>query len=164
MKKSGELPIEVFFLKYAFPCAFITLQRGRLTQVEFDELENAAINNLIIERSRLEKIFVPAFRRMKKLAKKTGLDVWSKDLMKEYYHNRHNEIIEAKEESYKYAPLVLRELCKVMPALVVSEKDGSYVVQLENNKRRPVMSLCGKLNKGDRVMVHYGYAVSFLDQ
>jgi hypothetical protein len=157
-----QLPIEVYFLKYAFPCAFITLQRGRLTQEEFDQLENAALNNEVLDRKWLEKIFVPAFRRMSRLAEEKKMEVWSHELMREYYYNRHNEIIDAREESYKYAPEILCELCKVLRAEVIGTNGENAVVKLPGGKKRPVMNLCGKLKKGDKVMVHYGYAVELV--
>ena len=57
MEGNIQMKSEVFFLKYAFPCSFIILQRGEITQEEFDQLEKAAINEDILPRKKLEKIF-----------------------------------------------------------------------------------------------------------
>jgi len=160
--KKSSLPLEVYFLKYAFPCSFITLQRGRISQKEFDEMEKAALEDKVLERKYLEKIFTPAFRRMKKLAEKKGMKVWSKKLMREYYWKHHNEIIDKRQESYRYAPAVLRDLCRIVSGVVKGMKGKYFLVLLETGKIRPVMSLCGDLTTGERVMVHYGYACECL--
>lgn len=161
---STELPLEVYFLKYAFPCSFVTLQRGRIDRREFEDLERAAINGQIIERSRLEKIFVPAFKRIKKLAKEMRVDVWSYEAMREYFIKKHNEIIDAGEESYAKAPPLLRELCKVREARVlkVIKESGNNVavVNFSDGKNRSVLTdLVGPVKAGEVVTVHYGYIV-----
>lgn len=161
--RGEELSVEDYFLRYAFPCSFITLQRGRISQGEYEELERAAHGDGSVTREKLEKIFSPAIRRMKKLALEKGMRMWSMELLRAYYWKRHNEIIEAREESYAHAPEVLCELCRIVEGVVVGapgvgDVDRAWVVKLSNGKTRPVMSLCGLLKVGDRVMVHYGYA------
>jgi len=158
-----ELPVEVYFLKYAFPCAFISLQRGRIDQSEYEMLEDAAINNRVIPKEQLEEVFVPAIRRMKRLADKMDLDVWSRVLLEEYYIKQHNQIIDEGIEDYAHAPEVLRELCKVRMAEIIEVKGDLAVAKLENGKDRAVQSdLVGMLKVGDKVMVHYGYVVEKL--
>lgn len=174
-----DMPVEVYFLKYAFPCAFITLQRGRITRAEFEMLERGAIGGegtgrLVAKcgddakvkypavlRADLERIFAPAMRRLKKLAAETGYAMWSRELIEEYYFKNHNKIIDEGEGDYCKAPAVLRELCKIFPAKVVSfgSVEGAAVVKLPGGKLRAVNTLItGPLKKGDHVMVHYGYA------
>lgn len=153
-----DLSEEVYFLKYAFPCAFVTLQRRKITQEEYDELESAAYENGKISRERLTKVFAPAVRRMKKLAEEKVMELWSKELMKEYYWHRHNEIIDSRDESYAKAPDFLCELCRIVRAEVVRVEKNGYVVKIDNKRTRSVMSLCGVLDVGDQVMIHYGYA------
>lgn len=203
-----SMPVEVYFLKYAFPCAFITLQRGRISQSEFEMLERAAIAGAVVARADLERIFAPAMRRLRKLAEKKGYEMWSRELVAEYYFTNHNRIIDEGEGDYGNAPEVLRELCKIFPAVVVRFEQNSLgqsashtsvlqggvqeeshtsmllrtfevdtnsvggvrafeadtnnvgvVVKMPGGKLRAVNTLLvGKLNEGDRVMVHYGYA------
>lgn len=151
---------EVYFLKYAFPCAFVILQRGKISQHEYEELERAAVTGVLVDREKLEKIFVKAFKRMKVLAVEMGVDMWSRELMQEYFWNRHNQIIDAGEGSYAHAPEILKELCRILPAKVEKVVGDNVVVRFENGKTRPVsIDLVGVLASGDRVMVHYGYAV-----
>ncbi len=179
-----SMPVEAYFLKYAFPCAFITLQRGRITKAEFEMLEDAAVNGEAVARSDLDRIFAPAMRRLHKLAEETGFEMWSRELVEEYYFKNHNQIIDEGEGDYGKAPEVLCELCKIFPAVVVqsgvqkelhtSEELRTFeaetnnvgvVVELPGGKLRAVnTALTGALKKGDRVMVHYGYACEKLTE
>lgn len=154
---------ELYFLKYAFPCAFITFQRGRISRSEFEKLEDAAVNNEVVLREDLERIFAPAMRRLKKLSKETGLEFWSRELLEEYYFKNHNKIIEEGEGDYGKAPAVLRELCKIFPATIESSQKDTAVAVLPDGKKRAVNTcLVGSLKPGDRVMIHYGYAAEVL--
>jgi hypothetical protein len=159
-----KIRAEVFFLKYAFPCAFITLQRGKITKREYDFLWKCAVKGKPVSRETLERVFAAASRRIREMSLRKKMQPWSLEALREYYWRRHNEIIDKRLESYKFAPLVLRELCKVMPARVLMLKRKVAVVKFEGSgKTRAVMTdLVGKLKKGDRVMVHYGYAVERL--
>ncbi len=159
-----SMPAELYFLKYAFPCAFITLQRGRISNSEFEKLEDAAVNGKVILREDLERIFAPAMRRLKKLSKETGLEFWSRELLEEYYFKNHNEIIEEGEGDYGKAPEILRELCKVFPATVESIREDTAVVVLPDGGKRAVNTcLVGLVEPGDKVMIHYGYAAEVLE-
>ncbi len=158
-----SMPVELYFLKYAFPCAFITLQRGRISSAEFKRLEDAAVNNKIVLRQDLERIFAPAMRRLKKLSNETGLKMWSRDLLEEYYFNNHNVIIEEGEGDYGKAPEILRELCKIFPAIVESVQKETAVAVLPNGRKRAVNTcLVGPVKLGDKVMIHYGYVAEVL--
>ena len=162
-RKFQEMKIEAYFLKYAFPCAFITLQRGGIDQKTYDRLERAAVKGEVLPRDLLEKVFVAAFRRMEKLAKEKKCGVWNMDLIREYYWVAHNKLIRQGEGSYRFAPPALKKLCGILPASVEKVIGKTAVVKFKNGGRRPVMTdLCGRLKKGDRVIVHYGYAVEKL--
>jgi len=157
------MKIEAYFLKYAFPCAFITLQRGGIDQKTYDRLEEAAVKGRALPRELLESVFKAAFRRMGVLAREMGLDVWDFALIREYYWKRHNVLIRQGEGNYRYAPAALKKLCRIVPATVEKVKGDTAVVKFKNGTTRPVITdLCGRVIKGDLVMVHYGYAVEKL--
>jgi|WetSurMetagenome_2_1015567.scaffolds.fasta_scaffold417754_1 hypothetical protein len=159
----GALKPEAYFLKYAFPCAFIGMQRGRFDEATHLRLEKAAVSGKFLSFEELAKYFPPALRRIAALKKKTGHEKWDTALIRDYFWNEHNKIIDARGEGYKTAPPALCELCKVLEGQVISVKDGVAVVRFAGGKRRAVMTkLVGSLKKGDKVMVHYGYAVEKL--
>lgn len=157
------MKIEAYFLKYAFPCAFITLQRGGIDAKTYDRLEKAAVAGRALPRELLESVFKAAFRRMGVLAREKKCGVWDLDLIREYYWKRHNILIRQGEGNYRYAPPALKKLCRIESAIVEKISGKTAVVKFRNGGKRPVMTdLCGVLKKGDRVMVHYGYAVEKL--
>jgi len=151
--------VEAYFLKYAFPCAFITLQRGAIDAKTYNRLERAAVKGESLPRPTLEKVFAAADRRMDILVKENGYEKWSMKLVRDYYWKWHDRFIKEGEGSYAFAPDILKELCRVLPGTVMKAAKDTAVVKLKGGKVRPVMtSLVGPVRKGDKVMVHYGYA------
>tara|TARA_Y100000310_G_C20641106_1_gene793935 strand:+ start:744 stop:1214 length:471 start_codon:yes stop_codon:yes gene_type:complete len=153
---------EVIFLKYAFPCSFILRQRNEITQQQYDQLEDAAINNTTLPKELLEKYFHRAFERISKLAIQNNKDKWDLEIIKKYFLENHNEIIEEGMYSYAKAPNTLKELCKVQKAKIIDIIDDNLIVEF-NNKTRPVMNVLTPNAKiGDTATIHYGYAVEIL--
>jgi hydrogenase maturation factor len=161
MKKNNpKISPEVFFIKYAYPCAFIIKQRQEINDDELEELRVSAVEEKPLAREKLEKIFFRAFERIVILAKEMKKDKWDIDVLRAYFITRHNEIIEEGMYSYAKAPESLRNLCKVHKAKVIEKKDDVLVVEYDNGKTRPVMNeLTPTAKVGDFVTIHYGYAV-----
>jgi hydrogenase maturation factor len=156
---------EIYFLKYAFPCAFIKLQRGKITKRQYDSLHSAALGKKNINRSTLEKFFAVPVGHIKLIAKKMNVDDWSIEAIREYFWEKHDAVIDSGDGFYADAPKVLCELCRVEPAEVLRKGGNWAVVKFANNKKRSVLSeLVPRLKKGDRVIVHYGYIVEKLDK
>jgi len=154
------MKIEAYFLKYAFPCAFITLQRGGIDRKTYDRLEKAAIEGRALPRKLLEKVFAAADRRMDILVREKKYKKWSFELVRDYYWKWHDMFIKDGEGSYAFAPKVLKDLCRVLPGMVVRGGGEAVVVRFKGGRVRPVLTdLTGPLKKGDKVIVHYGYAV-----
>ena len=151
---------EVLFLKYAFPCAFVIRQRGEINEEEFKRLEEAAIHNKVLPREMLERIFFRAFERIKIVAQSMKRDIWDAEVIRAYFVKKHNAIIDEGMYSYATAPPSLKDLCKVHKATVKDIKDDILIVEYGTGKRRPVMkSLVPNAKKGDKVTIHYGYAI-----
>jgi hypothetical protein len=156
---AGGLSVEAYFLKYAFPCAFITLQRGAIDAKTYDRLEKAAVRGESLTRKTLEKVFAAANRRMNILVKEHGYEKWSMQLVHDYYWKWHDRFIKDGEGSYEFAPKILKDLCRVRQGTVIRGGKQAAVVRFKGGKTRPVMTaLTGPLKKGDKVTVHYGYA------
>ncbi|MBS3147183.1 hypothetical protein J4471_05830 [Candidatus Woesearchaeota archaeon] len=151
---------EIYFLKYAFPCSFIIKQRNEISQSEYNLLEESAIRDIKLSRKFLEKIFFRAFERIDKVAADLNKDRWNLEVIKEYFINRHNDIIEQGMYSYAQAPESLKNLCKIHTGKVIDISREYLIVEYEQDKHRPVLSsLVKKVKKGDFVTIHYGYAV-----
>lgn len=150
---------QILFLRYAFPCAGVTLARGKITQKEFDFLEKSALNQIPAAWDALERIFVPAWRRIREVAKKLGLDVYSETTIRAYYRDFHNGYIEEGDGSYKYAPDALKNLCRVEKARVEEVHNNYYIVAIGKKKRAVSNELYLGAGKRDFIAAHYGYAV-----
>lgn len=160
--------VENFFLRYAFPCAQIIVQRREISDVEYKELERIAINNEKISKKRLEKVFHRAFEFIESLAKRMNKDKWDIEVIKEYFYNDHNRSICEGEGVYKNAPEMLKELSMVHVATVIKADGEVLTVEYEdttgNKKQRNVFnSFVPQAKVGDRVRTHYGYAVEVVD-
>jgi hypothetical protein len=153
---------EKYFLKYAFPCAFLKLERKEITDKEYKELESKFLEGDSVSRSKLEKIFKPAFIRIKRLAKKMNKDYWNFDVMKEYWLNEHNKLIEENDGGYSEQTEKFKDLCRIHVAEII-EKDGNkFIVQYSNKKRRVYNSILPEADRGDRVTIHFKYAIEKL--
>jgi hypothetical protein len=166
---SEKMKPELIFLKYAFPCSTVLRQRNEITQEMLEKLEDAAINNKIISRDILEKIYFRAISRMKALANERNKNYFCEEIIREYFTKRHNEILDGHISGKnndmgidvdKNTPSSLRYLCKVFKARVMEKKENYYIVEYDNKKLRPVLnSLLPDAKIGDVITIHYGYAV-----
>ncbi len=162
---------EILFLRYAFPCSFVIMQRGEITKETFYELERSAITGENVNRDLLEKIYFRAITRMKALAKEKNADYFSEDLIREYFTKRHNELLDGMFVNIgdkgididKNAPPALKQLCKVFKSKIIKKDSDYYIAEyFDNNvrKTRPVSnSLLPDAEVGGEVTIHYGYAV-----
>ena len=111
----------------------------------------------------LAKIFPLALGHIESISKDKKADKWSVEAIREYFWEKHDDVIEAGEGFYANAPRVLCELCRVLPAEVQRTGGNWAVVKFADGKKRSVLTeLVPGLKKGDRVMVHYGYIVEKL--
>ncbi|MBT4416586.1 hypothetical protein HOC80_00605 [archaeon] len=149
------MDVEHYFLRYAFPCAHILLDWKEITQEQFDELKDISINNKPVERALLEKVFFRAFEKIKDWH---GEDYWHMDVMKKYWHERHNQEIAEGVGTYATAPESFKNLSKVFKAKVLEVKNGTLLVEYENGKRRVFNDFVQDALIGDFVFIHFGYA------
>tara|TARA_Y100000310_G_scaffold265358_2_gene276374 strand:+ start:7715 stop:8188 length:474 start_codon:yes stop_codon:yes gene_type:complete len=156
------MDIEHYFLRYAFPCAHILLDWKEITQQEFDELKDCAINDKPVERALLEKYFFRAFEKIKDWH---GPDYWHMDVMQKYWHYRHNEEIDAGVGTYATAPEMFKEMSRVFKAKVLEVKDNTLLVEYKPGKTRRVMNdFVPEAKVGDYVFIHFGYAAEMVSK
>jgi len=150
---------EQYFFRYAFPCAHIILQRGGLTQEEYDKLEQRFLNNNPPARQELERIFTNAFKFVDKLAKELNKSRWDEEIIYKYWKSYHNEVIDKSIGNFKTAPEAFKNLCKVHLAEVIDSKEQILIVRYENKTRAIHNVFFPEIKFGDKVKVHYAYAV-----
>ena len=165
-----------YFLKYAFPCAFVLLQQKKISDAEYKDLKKSFDNNETVSKEILEKLFPSAFRRIRIIAErecKKGRinDYWDIEIIKKYFMSQeHNMFIDNNDGDYKYFPESFKELCRIHVGEVIDrDKDkatGEDVLTVEyfdKKKRLEKRKVIGKLvpdaNIGDKVTIHFAFAV-----
>ncbi|MBD3252802.1 hypothetical protein GF386_03665 [Candidatus Pacearchaeota archaeon] len=155
---TNEIP-ENHFFKYAFPCSHILLESNKITKKEFEDLKNKFLNKKNPDKKSLERIFPAAFRRIKKLAEKLGRHYWDYEVIKQYWEKEHNRLINNDEDGYGKQPESFKDLCKITTAKIIDKKQNLLIVEYNNKKRIVFDNLIKSVNIGDRVKIHYAYAI-----
>ncbi|MFH1638213.1 MAG: HypC/HybG/HupF family hydrogenase formation chaperone [Candidatus Woesearchaeota archaeon] len=148
---------EQYFLRYAFPCAFVLLNQKRITKEEYDELEKAFYETKVLSREKLESVFASAFRRIKALAK--GKDYWDIEVLREYFVSYHNQCIDEGEGDYSKFPKDFRELCKVKKCRILKKEEDVLTVEMDGVKKAVLGKILPEAKENDYVYVHLGVAV-----
>ena len=149
---------EEYFFIYAYPCAEVLKDLGFINGKTLEYINKKRKENEAISKEELEKIFKEAFRRIKIIAKEMNKDYWDKEVIKEYFLKRHNEFIDNNDGYYANLGDTIKELCKVNIGKVTAIKDNILTVNY-NNKERKIVNETLKLNIGDKVSFHFGFAV-----
>lgn len=157
--KKEEESVESYFFKYAFPCAQVKLRLGSLRKEEYNQLKELFLENKSPSKEELEKTFPPAFRRIRKLAGKMGRDIWDLEVIKEYWTDNHNKVIDEGDGMYGEASESFKDLCKVHAAEVIEEKENKLVVKYEDKERIVSDFLVPDVKTRDKVRIHFAYAV-----
>lgn len=165
-EKKEELISEVheaperYFLKYAYPCSFVLVEQGRITEKKRKELEKKLLGNKPIDRNELEALFPAAFKRIKELAEEMERDAWDLAVIKEYFFGeKHNDFIEKKDGMYAVFGPTFKELCKIHKAEVIARKNNVLTVKYNSVERNVFATLVPDAKKGDKVTVHLAFAI-----
>lgn len=152
----------LYFLKYAFPCAYVLCDRGRMSAEDYDFLQKAAVEGRDVPFEKLEVLFPEAFRRMREVAAQFGLQQHSLAVIKKYFREEHNKYIDAGDGAYAMAPETFREFCKVKECPVLEKKvvDGKLFLRVEKGKwvQAPFFAPVD-ISVGSVVTVHHALAV-----
>lgn len=156
-----KLPVEVYFLRYAFPCAFVIKEKNEISQQEYDDLERAAVEGFTVAKPILERIFHRAFYHISNLSKNMEKDKWDYEVIEEYFTNYHNHIIEMGEGAYATAPEKMKELSKVKQGRIIGRRNDILKITFNGSGEiRAVLNhFVPDAKIGEKVRVHYGYAV-----
>ncbi len=159
--------VERYFLRYSFACAHVLLEQKRITDKEYNELENCVNKDHPMSRERLEHLFPAAFRRIKQVAKDMGKDCWNRDVMKRYFRIEHNKYIDMGDGMYGRMGDIFKDMCKVHEATIKEkiEKKGKefYKVTYDHKERIVLANLLPDTKIGDKITIHHFYAVEKLD-
>ncbi|MBW2967597.1 hypothetical protein KY362_03860 [Candidatus Woesearchaeota archaeon] len=154
MSDAYALKPEVYFLRYAFPCARVLVDfRKTLTEEEFEQMRKAVETDTPMDRTYLEEKFDHAVEGIRKVSD----DVWNVKNIRKYFWECHEEHLSTD------LPQIVCRLCVVKPGKLVKkiEKNGQifFRTEISADDVRSVMPLYKDAKVGDTAMIHYGYAV-----
>lgn len=162
----GELSPEQYFLRYAFPCAHVLCDQGRMTEEDYVLLQKLARIGGDITFNQLEEFFPAAFKRIHEVADKEGKDPHSLAIIKQYFLHDHQEYIDAGDGMYAKMPKSFGEFCKVKKLKVLDKKFLNDELFLRVGDERWVRAPFFKEDRikvGDTVTVHHAFAVELVD-
>lgn len=140
---------EVYFLKYAFPCARVAVDVQKvMTEEEYAMIEDAVKNDKVLDREVIERLFPKAFRELHKLAD----DPWKVEVIRDYFWNKHDKTITPS------LPPTVKRLCVVKKGKIEKKLGEAFRVRIDDDDVRVVLALYDA-EVGDEAMIHYGYAV-----
>lgn len=162
LREGTEEKAEKYFFSYAFPCAQSKLYSGSLSEEDYRFLNKLFLQRKAPDRETFERIFPAAFFRLGKLAKKMNKNKWDLAVLKEYWRNNHNEIVEHGDGMYVWETEEQKDLCKVHEAEII-KKEGEWLIVRYKGKQRKVSGfLVPNAEIGDIVTIHYFHAVEKL--
>lgn len=140
------------FLKYAFPCGQVLVNRGNISQEFHDEIKEAIVKNKELKEEYIKPFKVALFF-LSEVAKKQGKDLIDEEVIHGYYFKRHDDVVKWRAE---VKPDVIVDLCRVKPGKILS-------INKEATVETPIGILEIKLDfipdveVGDFITVHYDY-------
>ena len=152
---------EEYFLRYAFPCAGVLLDSGKISQKEYNELGDSLKTEKFPSREVIEGYFVAAFRRIRNLALEMGIrDPWDMRVLRKYWEVSHNDNVDEREGGYAKMPEAFCDFCKVHEAEVLEILDNGFLLVGYGDVKRPVNGeyVVG-VRVGEKVRIHHAYAV-----
>jgi hypothetical protein len=167
-KRINKTKQERYFFNYAFPCVIIKLGKGEINKQQFEELKRKFEDGEAPTQEELEQFFKPAFERIKKLAGKMNKDYFDMEVLREYWTKEHNNLISMGEgKFYNEASEAMKDLCKVHKAEIIDKKtidnQTIFSVRYDKKHRNVFATLVPDLEIGDKVRIHYHYAIEEVD-
>ncbi len=139
----------LLFMRYALPCAGTLVKRGNINQEEVDRLIEIVKNKDEIPTG-AENVFKVAMTACKLIAKDSGREIDS-EIIRDYFINRHDEIIDKRfEEKKDFDP----EACRVRKGVVSKASRGFATVGTKVYRT----DFCN-IRKGDTVVTHWDFVV-----
>ncbi len=162
----------IVFFRYAFPCSSDLYALNKIRLDDYNLMNVLYRSGKAPEKEKLEKLFPNAIARIKKLAEELGeKDYWREHIIRDYFINRHNKVIDNNEGLYSnpYYDEKLKNLCKVHIAEINEIKKGQeslYVVSFDGQKRSviDIGPFVPDAKKGDKVVIHSRFVVEKYDE
>ena len=153
------MKVEEYFFRYAYPCSDMLVKLGKLDKERKKILDTEFESNVIPTKLELEECFPEAFRRIKQIAREMNRDYWDMVVIKKYFTEEHNKFIDANDGTYAKLPDTIKNICKVYVAEILDVKGNILVVKYDHKERSVINKYIEDVKKGDKVTIHFGFAV-----
>ncbi len=151
-------------MRYAFPCAEISIQLGNITRKEYEEIEAALLAGRSLPQEKLEQFFPALTRRLKEVAERDGLsEYWSEDAIHTYFLKYHDEYIDKGDGMLGQMSPTEKELCRCTIGKVMEVKQEQIITLKTPNGNELVLGkYAGNIEEGDIVVSHRKFATEKL--
>lgn len=152
-------------MRFAFPCAEISVQLGHVTPDEYARIEEALLAQEPLPRSEIERFWPALFRRLKEVAAAEGLDYWSIENLRRHYLLYHDRYIDDGDGLLGEMMPCEKELCRARVGTVLDVLDnGVLLVEHGGERTRVLGRYLPGVRIGDTVAVHRRFATDRLDE
>jgi hydrogenase maturation factor len=159
MDNSLKVSDKELFLKYAFPCGQVLVNRGNISQEFHDEIKRAIVGNKEIKEDYIKPFKVALFF-LTEIAKKQGKTAIDKEIIRDYYFERHDDVVKWRAE---VKPDVIVDSCRVKPGKILSiEKNTLVETPLGNLEIK--LDFIPDANVGDFITIHYEYGCEIITE
>ena len=163
MVDEEETPEAVFF-RYAFSCTDELYELSLISKEVLEKVRGYIESGQVPNRDFLESTYPNGLARIEKLAKSLGRDKWDEFVIRKYFLEEHNKVIDKREGSYRIMTTTQRELCKVRIGVVkkVYMKEGkllTYDVDYGDRVQTVIGKYFSDARVGDRISTHWNFAV-----
>jgi hypothetical protein len=146
---------EIYFLRYARPCADFMAQRKEISINDLKRLDGMLSGEIAPDRAYIEKIFYRAILPLQRIS----CNYWSIPVLKKYFHEEHNKCIDQKMPGFEHLTGFQKELCKVYEAEITNVFADHYEAFYSGSKKNILKGWVNDAKIGDSVFVHYAMAV-----
>lgn len=158
----NETPEDVFF-KYAADCAYDLFSLKLISEDDYKNVLLHRKKGTTPSRDYLQRIFPNAVMRIERVAKLLNGEVWDSYVIRKYFLEEHNKVIDNREGLYEKATPQVRELCKVRIGTIIEKGVKGGVISYKVNYGDMIENVIGKYlpdaNIGDKISTHWRFAV-----
>lgn len=147
---------EIYFLRYARPCADFLRQRDEINDEQLKLIDDMLYEIIPPQKNFIEQIFHRAIVPLKEMSSN---NYWNIDVLKEYFQKKHNELVDCGAEGFEHLMGFQKELCKVHEARIVKIMPDYYEVFYENKFDNVLKGFVKNANIDDIVFIHYKMVV-----
>lgn len=149
-------------MRFAFPCADISLQLGHITAKEYERIEQALRAGRPLPREEIERYWPALFRRLKEVAAREGLDYWDLGNIRLHYLKHHDAYIDAGDGLLGEMMPVEKDLCRCRLGRVEAVDGEVLTVKLPEGVATVSARYLPGVSRGDIVAVHRRFATDRL--